>query len=362
MNHRRPKEAQIMSDWIKTIRDLPLSSYLLCGLIVVGTFLLRFVLIRVSRRLSGGKRESAVFSRYAVLDRTIRRLVIPGLYLGASAALVSLLHLDALAQKLVRGTFVILGTYFSVRLVNSLIGLFLQRYLEQRERPERQKRVKPILSFLKALVWVIGALFMLDNMGVQISSIMAGLGIGGIAVALAAQSILGDLFSYFIIFFDRPFELGDFIVFDSYMGTVEEIGVKTTKIRALSGEQIVVSNSALTGARIRNYKRMESRRVEFSLAVTYGTEPEKLMEIPGIIKRAVEAQSATRFDRAHLRELGESGLSYECVYYVESPDYNLHMDIHHAINIRLIKDLGERGIEFAFPTRTLYVAGQPSPS
>jgi len=165
--------------------------------------------------------------------------------------------------------------------------------------------------------------------------------------------LLGDLFSYFVIVFDRPFEIGDFLIFGDILGSVEKIGIKTTRIRSLSGEQITVSNSDLTGSRVRNYKRMEQRRIVFGVGVVYDTPFEQLKKIPGIIREAVEAEELARFDRAHFARYGDWSLDFEVVYYVLSPDYNLYMDIQERINLAIFERFEAEGIGFAFPTRTV---------
>jgi len=173
----------------------------------------------------------------------------------------------------------------------------------------------------------------------------------GSAVALAVQNILGDLFASFSIVLDRPFVMGDFIIVGEHLGTVEHIGLKTTRLRSLSGEQLVFSNTDLLGSRIRNYKRMAERRVVFSLGVLYQTSPEQLEKIPQMIRDIVEAQTPVRFDRAHFKEYGASSLNFEIVYYVLSSDYALYMDIQQRINYQLKSRLDANGIEFAYPTQ-----------
>ena len=154
-------------------------------------------------------------------------------------------------------------------------------------------------------IWFLGIVFLFDNLGYDVTAIIAGLGIGGIAIALAAQNILGDLFNYFVIFFDRPFEIGDFIVLDDKKGNVEYIGIKTTRLKSITGEQIIISNTDLTNSRLHNFKRMEQRRVLFTLGVTYQTTPEQLQMIPGIIKSIIEDQEGITFDRAHFATFGD---------------------------------------------------------
>jgi small-conductance mechanosensitive channel len=215
------------------------------------------------------------------------------------------------------------------------------------------------VGFVARLVlWSVILLLALDNLGVDVTALVAGLGVGGIAVALAVQNILSDLFASLSIVLDKPFAVGDFLIIDSFLGSVEHVGLKTTRLRSLSGEQLVFSNTDLLGSRIRNYGRMFERRVVFKIGVTYQTPRDKLTKIPGIIREAIEAQDKTRFDRSHFNEYGEFSLNFESVYYVLGPDYNLYMDIQQAINLRIHERFEEEGIEFAYPTQTLFLARQ----
>jgi small-conductance mechanosensitive channel len=213
-----------------------------------------------------------------------------------------------------------------------------------------------VLNFVgKIVIWSIVLLLVLDNLGVNITALVAGLGVGGIAVALALQTILGDLFASLSIVLDKPFVVGDFLIVGDFLGSVEYVGLKTTRLRSLSGEQLVFSNSDLLNSRIRNYGRMYERRVVFNLGVTYQTPRDKLMAIPLIIREAVEQQEKTRFDRSHFKGYGDFALLFESVYYVLGPDYNEYMDIQQAINLRIHERFEQEGIVFAYPTQTLYV-------
>ena len=206
---------------------------------------------------------------------------------------------------------------------------------------------------LQMMIWIMLILIGLDNLGVNITTLIAGLGISGIAVALALQNILGDLFASFSIVLDKPFVIGDFIIIDDCMGTVEHVGLKTTRIRSLSGEQLIFSNADLLKSRIRNYKRMFERRVVFSLGVVYRTPHEKIAQIPEMIRQAVEKNALVRFDRAHFNAFGDYALLFEVVYWIQDPDYTIYMDIQQAINLDLLIQFSEAGIEFAYPTQTL---------
>jgi small-conductance mechanosensitive channel len=231
------------------------------------------------------------------------------------------------------------------------------RYIEQRRETDAETATTvSAVSFLAKLVlWSVVALLVLANLGVDITALVAGLGIGGVAVALAAQNILADLFASLSIVLDKPFVLGDFIIVGDQMGTVEKIGLKTTRLRSLSGEQLIFSNTDLLKSRIRNFKRMYQRRALFTIGVTYDTPREKLEEIPKMIREIVEGAPSTRFDRSHFKEFGDSALVFETVYFVLSSDYNLYMDIQQAINLAIYQRFDERQIKFAFPTRTLWI-------
>jgi len=247
---------------------------------------------------------------------------------------------------------------------NSLINWWVENYKKRKmEKDPAEATAIGALGFVSKLsLWALVALWALDNMGVDITGLIAGLGITGIAVALALQNILGDLFASLSIVLDKPFVIGDFIIVDNYLGTVEHVGLKTTRVRSLYGEQLVFSNSDLLNSRIRNYKRMYERRVVFTIGVTYQTPAEKLEKIPRIIREAIEAQENARFDRAHFKEFGDFSLNYEIVYYVTQPDYIVYMDIQQAINLILVRKFEEEGIEFAYPTQTLFVSVENSQS
>jgi small-conductance mechanosensitive channel len=203
----------------------------------------------------------------------------------------------------------------------------------------------------RLLIFSFAALLALDNLGVQIKPLLAGLGIGGIAIALAVQTVLGDLFASLSITLDKPFEIGDSLLVDDANGTVERIGIKSTRLRSLNGEQIIISNAELLKSRVRNFKRMSERRYAFTVGVAYETPRELLAEVPAIIEAAVRAQPKTRFDRCHLLKLGDSSLLFETVYIVTEADYQLFADTQQAINFRLLEEFGERGIMFAYPTQ-----------
>ena len=211
-------------------------------------------------------------------------------------------------------------------------------------------------KILKGIIWGVGLIFVLSNLGVNVTSLLAGLGIGGIAIAFALQNILEDLFSSFAIFFDKPFRVGDFIVVGgNYKGSVEKIGIKTTRLRSLQGEELVISNKELTSAKIQNFGKIERRRVVLNVGVTYETPLEKLRKIPQLVKEIVENTDNVDFDRAFLVKFGDFAIIFEIVYFVQSSDYLMHLESQQKILFKIKEVFEKENIEFAYPTQTLYL-------
>ncbi|MEJ8802844.1 mechanosensitive ion channel family protein [Pontibacter sp. H249] len=289
----------------------------------------------------------------------INKFGIPILYFSVIYLSINYLTLTPRAQKVIGIAVTVAITVMVVRFLISTVLLIIRSYLHRRH-PDKDavNELGAIKLIINALFWFIAIGFLLDNMGYDLTAIIAGLGIGGIAIALAAQNILGDLFNYFVIFLDKPFEVGDFLAVDDKSGTVEHIGVKTTRIKTLSGEQLVFANSDLTGSRIHNYKRMQRRRIVFTIGVTYQTTYEQLEMLPAVLKSIVQRQEDAEFDRAHFKSYGDSSLDFEIVYNVLRPDYAFYMDTQQAINMAIFKEFERLGVEMAYPTRTLFVVNQ----
>ncbi|MEM0951003.1 MAG: mechanosensitive ion channel family protein [Cyanobacteria bacterium P01_H01_bin.74] len=248
----------------------------------------------------------------------------------------------------------------------TLIQYQIQRFIDtKKDRADRQQVqtvMGPLQFILTAVLWTLISLAVLDNVGVDITALVAGLGIGGIAVALAVQNTLGDLMAALSIAFDKPFVIGDFIIVDEFMGTVERIGLKSTRIRSLGGEGIVIPNKNLLDSRIRNYQKMEERRVILQFGILYQTPYALMKEIPHWVKQIIDDTDGVRFDRAHFATFGSSSYDFEAVYYVLDPDYAIFMNYQQQINLELIRVFESHGVEFAYPTRTLFVNNQaPSP-
>ncbi len=286
-------------------------------------------------------------------------LIVIAVYAG-----LQYLALPPRAGRIIDATAIIVLLLQVAMWANRAIVAWLKYYLQtRRETDAAGATTVSVLGFISRLaVWALIGLLILDNLGFNITTLVASLGIGGIAVALAVQNVLGDIFASLSIALDKPFVIGDFIIVEDVMGTVEYIGLKTTRLRSLSGEQIVFANSDLLKSRIRNYKRMVERRVLFAFGVTYQTSADKLERIPQMVRDIIDAQPNVRFDRAHFKGFGDSSLDYEVVYYVNDRDYNVYMDTQQAINLGLVRRFEAEGIEFAYPTRTLYVVNAPATS
>lgn len=295
-----------------------------------------------------------------VLSRTtLPLLFIVALFIGAQWLIVGPTTQRVLASAITIALFWQVGIW-----VMAAVSIWLER---KRQRSLAADRAAAgslgIISFVvNVVIWAMVLLLTLDNLGIDITALIAGLGIGGIAVALAVQNVLGDLFASLSITLDRPFVVGDFLIVGDFMGSVEYIGIESTRLRSLSGEQIIISNSDLLGSRVRNYGRMQERRVVFGTSVTYETPVEQVEQIPAMIRQIVEAQADTRFDRSHFAKHAAASFDYETVYYVLSADFNKYMDIQQAINLRLHRELLQRGVEFAYPTQKVYLVSQHSPA
>ena len=329
-------------------------------LIVIGLFLAALIAIKIFKHYILKRLKKLAEKTTTTIDdfliRIIQKQILPLANFGAFYLSVNILSLPPFAKKIIDVIGMAVLMVFTARLALSFMSYGFDLYFTKRGKDIAADRsLTGILAVLKVIVWALAIVMFLDNLGFKISAIIAGLGIGGIAIALAAQAILGDLFSYFSILFDRPFEVGDFIILDDYLGTIEHIGIKTTRIRSLGGEQVILSNTDLTSSRVRNYKRMDKRRVVFKLGVTYQTSLEQLKVIPGAIEKIIKGVKGTTFDRAHFSSYGDFNLEIEVVYYVMSRDYNIYMDTQQEINFAIKKEFEAREIEFAYPTQTVFL-------
>lgn len=315
----------------------------------------------IGRRLrKRAQNNGAVMSRYLaeiVAGTRASVMLVVAVFIGARAVDLSP-KLDAALIGITAVALLLQAALWAQRALN----VWLRRYREQALTEDAGAATTVgVLSFVaRTVLWSVALLMILDNLGFDITALVASLGIGGIAVALAVQNVLGDLFASLSIALDKPFVVGDFIIVGDLLGTVEHVGLKTTRVRSLSGEQLVFANTDLLSSRIRNFKRMFERRVVFKFGVLYSTPRQALAEIPKVVRKIVETQEKVRFDRAHFFAFGDSSLDFEVVYYVLDPDYGRYMDIQQAINLAMIDRFAEMDVDFAFPTRTLHVESPPA--
>lgn len=340
----------------RTYYDNTVQAYL----IAAGGILLGLLLVRAFRKVILKKIKGLAANTQMKYDdlvvEGIEKFGLPVVNLAIVYWGIKTLTLPEKGEHVVEVALAVVVAYFLIKMVSTLVRHLLEAFVRNQENgDEKVKQLAGIMLVLNMVIWCLGLVFLFDNLGYDVTAIIAGLGVGGIAVALAAQNILGDLFNYFVIFFDRPFEIGDFIIVDAKMGTVEHIGIKTTRLKSLSGEQLVFSNSDLTNSRIHNYKRMQRRRIVFTIGVTYQTTVEQLKEIPQIIKTTIDGLEVATLDRTHFSSYGDFSLNFETVYFVESAEYNVYMDTQQTINLTLYTEFEKRGIEFAYPTQTLFL-------
>jgi small-conductance mechanosensitive channel len=333
-------------------------SWILAALIAGAAFsileALRALLVRHLGRFARSTSTHLDNAAVAAL-RATRHWFILLFSLGLGAQALTLpVGIHALLQRVVLLGFMLQLAIWGGNAIRAYVKEYSAARLE--EDAASVTTVRALGFLLNVAFFAILFLMALDNFGVDITAMVAGLGIGGIAIALAVQNILGDLFASLSIVLDKPFVYGDFIIVDDLMGTVEHIGIKTTRLRSLSGEQLVFANSDLLKSRVRNFKRMYERRVVFEIGVTYQTPREKIEKVPEIIRAAVEALPDTRFDRSHFKEYGDFSLNFETVFFVLKPDFQTYMDRQQSINLQIHRDFEEFGIEFAYPTQMLYLA------
>ncbi|MBN1156228.1 mechanosensitive ion channel family protein [Candidatus Woesearchaeota archaeon] len=262
-------------------------------------------------------------------------------------------------SRVLHYAILILGTFYVVLGIQKIIDHGTKKIVAKHLKENKDKDTSAIdlmKNIAKAVLWIIAVILILSNIGYNVSGLLAGLGIGGIAIAFALQNVLSDMFASFSIYFDKPFQIGDFIIIGNDMGTVKRVGIKSTRIQTLQGQELIVSNKELTETRINNYKKMEKRRVLFNFGVTYNTPVPKLRKIPGIVRQIVGSFKLAELDRVHFREFGNFSLNFEVVYYLNSKDYNVYMDTHQEINLKLKKAFENEKIEMAFPTQTIHLA------
>ncbi|MBA2501089.1 MAG: mechanosensitive ion channel family protein [Chitinophagaceae bacterium] len=346
-----------MKEWLQYVF---LGNTVQSWLIAIGIILALLLLVRIIRTIVLKKLKNWAEKTETTVDDFmvvfVQKSILPILYIFSIYSGLHYLWLSPKAEKVLYIIVALLVTFFIIRLVTSLLGHLLDVYATKKgQEPSKKLQMRGLMLVVNIIIWGIGLIFLFDNLGYDVTAVVAGLGIGGIAIALAVQKILGDIFSYFVIFFDRPFEIGDYIVIDHFKGTVEHVGLKTTRLRSLSGEELVFSNTDLTNSRLHNFKKLQRRRIAFKIGVTYQTTQDQLKQIPVMITQIINGIADTTLDRVHFMAFGAFSLDFEIVYFVESSEYNYYMDIQQRINLEINQAIIDAGIEFAYPTQTLFM-------
>ena len=292
-----------------------------------------------------------------VLVKSLSRIpsffyVLVAFYLAAES-----LHLEPNLNKFIHLIFASIVIFQIIAALQGTIYYVLENSIQSHQRDKTDYTlIYGAKLLINMILWIIAILLVLSNWGVNVNSLIASLGIGGIAVALAVQNILGDVFSAFSIYIDKPFKVGDFIITGNHMGTVKKIGLKSTRIQALQGEEIVIPNKELTGSRVQNFKKMKERRVSWIINVSHETSAEQCKMIPDIIKDVFKSFENIRVDYIVLKEIGVSSLIYETIFFYPSGDFNEYIAKQHIMNLRIKEDFEKAGIHFAIPTQNVNVS------
>ncbi len=343
------KEVLNIYFWNNTILDY---------LITLAVFVLSLIILKIFKHILLAKLKKIVSRTNTEFDdlviNTIDSIGWPFYLFFSLYISLRFLNIPAILASIVYYIILIVGVYYVVKGLQTIIDYGFRRVVEKRQ--ETSSGVIELLRKIsKIILWGLAVIIFLQNLGYDITALVAGLGIGGLAIAFALQNILADIFASFSIYFDKPFEIGDFIIIGDDMGTVEKVGIKSTRIKTLQGEELVVSNKELTSTRVHNYKKMDKRRVVFNFGVVYETNTEKLKKIPEIVKEVIDKIELADLDRVHFNKFGDFSLNYEVVYFLNSSEYNDYMNTQQAININIKEQFEREKIEFAYPTQTVFV-------
>ncbi len=328
-----------------------IAASVLVGVLLVTMLIRRVVRGRYRRMAATPQKELMELPLQVASNTSILFLLVLSIYAGCSVLTPPPTVAKLLLTILTIGAFWQAGVWISTAVASWLS-------LKQHEALARDRAAAGSFSIIgfvaRAIIWAIVLLLTLDNLGINITALVAGLGVGGIAVALAVQNVLGDLLASLSITLDRPFVVGDAIAVGEFNGTVEQIGIKSVRVRSVNGEQIVMSNADLLSSRVRNFGRMRERRIAFTVGVALDSDPQKLKKIPAALRAIVESEKNTRFDRSHFARIGASSLDFETVYSVTTADYGVYMDIQQDINLRVMEMLGKEGLALAVPVQRVW--------
>ncbi len=313
-------------------------------------FLLKYFL---SKKISGNVKEQKTFNLFLKIIDKIRSpfYIFISFYIALST-----IEIPGFLEKFFWLILVFWCTYIAVIIGYQIVDFFLDDYTEKKTKEGKTTMIRDLENIGKFFLWIIAGFVLLSLFGVNVTALIAGMGVGGIAIAFALQNTLSDLFSSFSIYFDKPFVEGDLIVVGDKWGTVEKIGIKSTRVRALQGEEIVFSNKELTTVQVHNLKKLERRRTDFKIGIVYETPTKKMEKIPALIQKIFEREELADLDRVHFSAFNSFSLDYTIVYYINSPEYKVFMDINERILLEIKRSFEKEKIEFAYPTKKIHIA------
>jgi len=357
MNFESIKQSMLALDWHEKIWGNTLSDYIVAFLVLLAFVLIfkfvQWVLLRKLAKMAE-KTKTDIDDTLIVIIQSLK----PGFYYFVAFYFASkFLTLSGFVAQSINTVLLIWVVFQGVIALQILIDYVMEKKFADLDGDGEADNgiVSFMAGMVKSILWVVALLMILSNLGVNVTGLMAGLGIGGLAIAFALQGVFADLFSAFSIYLDKPFKVGDYIVVGEYSGNIEKIGIKSTRLRALQGEEIIISNQELTTARIHNFKKLEERRITTQFGVIYDTPQSKLVKIPNIIKKIVDEEALLRFGRAYFTTFGDSALLFDLVYHVKSDQYEDYLKAQQNMNFKLKEVFEEEGIEMAFPTQTIYL-------
>jgi small-conductance mechanosensitive channel len=352
--------------FVSSLHITPTNALFALGSVVLSFIIMHGALMLIKRRLGKLAEKPEHRAVVDVLHATLART--SNLAIVATAVLIGLSVLDLPPpwdERVRHLWFITLGVQFALYL-HRAVAVTARRYFRSHNHGAVDDQVTVahtlVIWVLQTSVWTIFALAMLSNLGINVTTFVASLGIGGVAIALAVQNVLGDLFASLSIAVDKPFEVGDFLNVKEISGTVEHVGLKTTRIRALTGEQIVISNAEILRNTIHNYKRMQTRHVQFSLRANPNTAPELVAKVPEALARIVSAKDKITFERAHVKSLDQNFVEFEVAYTMQTADYVAFMDRQQKIIIEAMQMFNEMGISTGTPAQTVIVQEAQQPS
>jgi small-conductance mechanosensitive channel len=350
-----------LNDWINSLLPGGTPAYVGEGIVSIGIFLafiiLGWIVYHIFQRfLCRWAEKTKTKLDDEILKNIKKPLYFLVILIGTYYALINFNYISTNFSGELLFIFgiaeILLVTFTITRVVNVIIAWYADRTAKKRMSEHILFVFKKIIN---AFIFIIAFLVILWVNKIDLTGIAVGLGVGGIAIAFALQNVLSDVFSAFSIYFDRPFEIGDFIIVGEYAGTVKKIGMKSTRVQLLQGEELVVSNRELTSTSVRNFKKLKKRRIVFHFGVTYGTPSDKLEKIPNMVKKIVNSQKLAEIDRVHFTEFGDFSLNFEVVYYMKKGDYVLYRDTQQQINFAIKGAFEKESIEMAFPTQTIFL-------